>query len=330
MVTTDESYAQTLRERAELLVPRVDVDLDAVVPRARRRRGRTRAAAGAVAVSALVAATWGVGSVLAAGPTHVVAPADASTPAPAATSGSAGPVTAPGVPGDVPGEAVVADDGSVSGVPGDPWDGDAPYWYTVTEYVGTDGQVRRSESWKSRERPGLLMSDRDVATATAIGPVVVLGRFVLDGQVHDVLTDPRALPVDPVALERVLRNGTEPDRRAGTDDDKAMSMARDALLEGGLLPRDLRTAFWDAAVLLPGAEVVPGESRGRAAEVLTYRAQAPEGASYRLVRDPVTGLLLEDGSLGSPGGVVVDQGPAGPPPVEPTLAMAGCTSWATC
>lgn len=225
--------------------------------------------------------------------------------------------------------AVVADDGTVTGVPGDPWPGDEPYWYTLSESHEPDGTVRRTESWTSRERPGVWMANGDPATAWAAGPTVVLGSFVIDGRRHDMLTDPRALPTDPAALEQVLRDSTQPGVRSGTEDDKVMGMAHDAMLDSALLPRDLREAFWQAAQRVPGVQVVPGESLGRPAEVLTYRNVGTSG-SVELVRDPATGLLYEGGEIDTENGVVLEMRPSGPPPVDPTLAIAGCAEWRSC
>ena len=44
------------------------------------------------------------------------------------------------------------------------------------------------------------------------------------------------------------------------------------------------------------------------------------------------GTDVHTGPLGAPGYRVtyLDEGPSGPPPVKPTLQMAGCTNWATC
>ena len=42
MTGTEERYAQRLRERVEAVAPRIDVDLERVVPRARRRRAVVR------------------------------------------------------------------------------------------------------------------------------------------------------------------------------------------------------------------------------------------------------------------------------------------------
>lgn len=334
----DELFVQGLRARADAAVPRVDVDVERVVLRARRRRRVVRTAAGTTGLALVLGATWGAGAVLGVGLVRDVEPAGPGVPERSSAvddptpPGPARP-TAPPPGADarpaVPAEAVVADDGTVSGVPGDPWAGDEPYWYEKVEWVDASGTTRFSETWSSRERPGLLMSDGDVATAAGTGPSVVLGSYLLEGRRYEALTDPRVLPTDPAALASVLRAGIEPDRRAGSDDDKVVAMARDALMSGGTLPPDLRTAFWEATRRVPGVEVVAGESRGRPAEVLTYRNAGTPG-SVRLVRDPVTGVLLENGGLEAGGGVVLEQGPAGPPPVAPTLENAGCARWATC
>jgi hypothetical protein len=323
----DELFVQGLRARADAAVPRVDVDVDRVVPRARRRRRVVRGAAGATTLALVLGATWGASAVLGVGPVRDVAPAGPGTTVPTPAEGSVPPDGKPRP--RVPAEAVIADDGTVTGVPGDPWEGDEPYWYEKVEWVDADGAVRSSESWSSRERPGLRMTDGDVSRADVLGPIVVLGSYVLDGHRYEKLADPRALPTDPDALLAVLRASAEPERRLGTDDDKVVSMVHDALQQSALLPQDLRQAFWDAVRRVPGVEVVPGESRGRPAEVLTYRYVGTSG-SERFVRDPATDVL-EIGGLDSTAAVVVEQGPSGPPPVDPvSLAGSGCAEWRHC
>jgi hypothetical protein len=323
----DELFVQGLRARADAAVPHVDVDVDRVVPRARRRRRVVRGAAGATTLALVLGATWGASAVLGAGPVRDVVPAGAGTTKPTPAEATVPPDGKPG--STVPAEAVIADDGTVTGVPGDPWEGDEPYWYEKVEWVDAGGTTRYSESWSSRERPGLRMTDGDVSRADVLGPTVVLGSYVLDGRRYGTLADPRVLPTDPDALLAVLRASVEQGRRPGTDDDKVVSMVHDALLQSGLLPQDLRQAFWDAARRVPGVEVAPGESRGRPAEVLTYRYVGTTG-SERFVRDPATGVL-EIGGLDSTGVVVVEQGPSGPPPVDPvSLVGAGCAEWRRC
>lgn len=333
MTRTDEQYAEVLRERVGAATPSVEVDLDRVLPRARRRRAAVRGGLTTGTLVLVLGAAWGATALLGGGATQGVAPAGPTAPdatlAPEDTEPSPepSPTDEPEAVPTEPAVAVVAEDGTVTGVPGDPWDGDERWWYVRTE---TEDGAGRRETWSSRERPGLLMSGGDPATATGIGPSVVMGTFVLDGTRYDMLTDPRVLPRDPDVLERVLRDGVEPDRRQGSDNDKVFGMAYDALIEGGLYPEDLRKAFWEVAQRLPGATVSPGESRGRPVEVLVYTGEQDGSGDFRLARDPGSGLLLEIGVPGSPAAVVVEQGPVDDVPVEPTLANAGCSGWATC
>lgn len=68
---------------------------------------------------------------------------------------------------------------------------------------------------------------------------------------------------------------------------------------------------------------------GRAGEVLRYTDS--QGAVTELVRDPATGLLLEEAYPQSGGWVrYLEQRPVDDVPVEPTLEIAGCATWATC
>lgn len=309
-MSTDDELVRRLREHARAVVPPLAVDTAAVVPRARRRRATTRAAGaaavGLVAVAGIVVgqawadAPWRAGPGEIAPATRSTAPA-APTPTPEDTShgADARPGTAQGA---------------------------APYWYTVS--TGPGGSGERDEKWQSPSRPGLLVTDGDLAHATATGPDRLSGPFRIGGAWVDVLDDPTRLPTDPAALEAVLRDSIEPDRRAGTDDDKVYGMVYDLLIESpGWLPTDLLRAAWQVAGSLPGSTLEPGEdSTGRAGEVLT-RPGGVNGAE-RLVVDPATGLVLE---LEQEGQVrVFQQGPADAVPVEPSLEATGCTSWESC
>lgn len=307
-MSTDDDITRRLRDLAGAVTPTVDVRTARVVPRARRRRALTRSAgAGAVGLVAVVGvlvgqgwtdAPWRTGGVQvlpAATGTPTVEPTPDPTPDPTQTpSGTA--------------------------------QGAAPYWYKLITEPGGGGE--RFESWQSPDRPGLLVWDGDLANPAAMGPTNVIGRFRMDGEWVEMLRDPSALPTDPVALEAVLRDSVEPDRRSGTDDDKVYGMAYD-LLNGspGWLPTDLLLAVWQVAGSLPGSTVAPGQDAlGREGEVLTR--PGTENGSDRLVIDPKTGLLLE---MGSGDDVrVIQQGPADSVPLEPTLEMAGCTAWETC
>ncbi|HQY34416.1 MAG TPA: hypothetical protein PLS68_10660 [Actinotalea sp.] len=300
----DEDFAQALRDRAHAVAPHIAVDTGRVVPRARRRRAVARGA-GSLALAAVMA---GGGWVAQAQPWSTAAPGTTALPVGggAPETPSAGPTATAVAPPTV----------------------EEPFWYTLAQISSADGtRSEQAESWLSRELPGLLVTDGDLATATGVGPRDVVGRFFLDGAWVDMLRDPTALPTDAAALEGVLRASVEPDRRSGTDDEKVFGMARDLLLDGGLLPVELRRAAWDVAAGLPGVTVTDGsDSTGRAGSVLAY----PTGGSVStLVADPLTGLLLEQ-STGDGFTTYLEQGSVVAPPVEPTLDNAGCVSWATC
>ena len=338
MTSTEERYAQRLRERVEAVAPRVDVDLERVVPRARRRRAVVRGGVGATTLALVLAAGWGAGAAFDVVRPPAVPPAGPVVPAPAPAPSDEASAPEPERP-TVPVEAVVAEDGSVSGVPGDPWEGDERWWYSVTESRSavrmddgpwTLGDVERRETWTSRERPGVWVSDGDVEHASAAGPRVVLGSWVVAGVRYDMLADPRVLPVEADELGAVVRESLEPDRGAGTDDDKVYGRVRDALSEGALLASELRHAFWEVAAALPGATVSTGQDgAGRPGQVLRWTDSS--GAVRVLVRDTATGLLLEE-SAPDQGTYLryLEQGPSDEVPVEPTLALAGCVDWATC
>ncbi|WP_087508127.1 hypothetical protein [Cellulomonas iranensis] len=334
----DELFVQGLRARVDAAVPRVDVDVDRVVPRARRRRRVVRGAAGATTLALVLGATWGASAVLGVGPVRDAPPAGLGTGLGADPAVTAAPTPDAEPRPTVPADAVVADDGTVTGVPGDPWDGPDRYWYTLTESqwpqdmdgVVTMGDVERRESWHSRERPGLDVTDGDPTTVSASGPRVVMGSWVVAGVRHDMLADPRVLPTDGGELALWVRAGLEPDRGAGSDDDKVFDVARTMLAGGGLYARELREAFWGVARSLPGAQESTGEDgAGREGVVLTWTGS--DGQVNRLVRDPETGLLLEQ-AVPSDGSYTryLEQRTRDDVPVEPTLEIAGCTRWATC
>lgn len=315
MTTTDEDYARVLRARVEAVLPALDVDVHHVVPRARRRR---RAVRGAGVTGVLVVAL-GAGWLVVGDRGH-----DEALPA--------GPAPVLGSVGRVP---VVALDGTVTGVPGDPWDGDAPYWYVVVEQVAGGDElpaqdaafgehVERVESWLSRERPGLIVVDGDLEHALGIGPSDVVGEFLV-GSGHAPVSDPEVLPTDPRGLAAVLgvRLGSAHDV-----DDARFSGVLDGLHRGGLLERPLREAYWQVAAALPGVEVSDGrDTRGRPGQVL--RRTTAQGEDVVVVRDPATGLLLEVRSS-QRWAVYLEQHVADGTPVPPSLEPLRCTDWATC
>ncbi|VTR77106.1 hypothetical protein [Cellulomonas hominis] len=312
-MSTDDEFVRHLRDRADA-VPTVPVDTSRVLPRARRRRAATRTA-GAGAVAVLVVAGVVVGQAWAGAPWRT-GPAQIAPAVTATVEPTPGPTPAPTPTGAT--TTGTATTGTAQGA--------APYWYVLSVTQDADGE-HRSESWSSRERPGLLMWDGDLTNLAAMGPTSVVGRFRIDGEWVDMLRDPARLPTEPAALEAVLRDSVEPDRRSGSDDDKVHGMTHDLLLQGGTLPTDLLVAVWQVAKGLPGSTVTVGtDSIGRPGEILEYAAS--EGGVERTVVDPATGLVLEMGSADHP--AVVHQGPADSVPVEPTLEMAGCTAWETC
>lgn len=316
-MTTDDDFAQHLRARAHDLAPHVTVHTSRVLPRARHRRGRIRSVQAVGAVGILAA--MGAG---ADGLTGWVAPwrspeAVGPAVAPTETTAPVVDVPTPAATEQVPAPTPTQDPAAESA---------GRYWYTLITSAGPEGQETH-ESWLSRELPGLLVSNGDLANASAVGPVNVVGRFKIDGVWVDMLRDPSALPADGVSLAEVLRASVEPDRRSGSDDDKVFDMVRDLLMEGGLLPQPLLEAAWDAAAALPGSAVTPGaDASGRTGEVLQYNGTE---ADVRLVRDPATGLLLEQ-STGSIVSLYTVQELTDVIPLEPTLEMSGCTAWSSC
>lgn len=308
----EEEFAQALRARLDAVVPPFEIDTTGVVPRARRHRTRVRSVGAAAAVAVLAGGGWFVG-------TDQWAPTVVAGPGPAPTTSSAVPSTTP-TPTSEP---------SAQPTPTESATPDRSWWYVRTETT-TTSQEYTQETWSSRSIPGLLVADGDLTTAGGTGPKDVLGSFVVDGVRYEMLRDPDLLPTDGEALAGVLRASIEPDRGSGSDDDKVVAGAVELLRGGGLLSVELRRAAWEAALTVPG--VVPSagsDSRGRPGEVLEYTQS--DGTTRKVVRDPGTGLLLEEDTSEENRVVVyVEQRTVTEVPVEPTLENAGCTSWSTC
>ncbi|MFC8191888.1 hypothetical protein ACFUMH_09525 [Cellulomonas sp. NPDC057328] len=324
----ETTFVEDLRARADAAAPTVVVDVPRVVRLGRRRRASRVAAAAVLSVVALA------GAGLAASTQLGLVDDDALLQP--AWRGLPWEDVAP--PGSTPTPATsptVQPDGTVVGGVGDPWPGDEPYWYTLSEQTQTgymddvpQTTTYRSESWLSRERPGLLVTDGDVAGATAVGPRQVVGRFRIDGAWVDTLADPARLPDDPGALAAVLRDSVEPGRRQGTPDDKVVEMAME-LVRDPLLPAGLRDAAWQVAADVPGGSLSDGtDTTGRPGQVLRY--DRGEGPAVTYVRDPSSGLLLELADEAGWHVVYLEQRAADVPPVAPTAERAGCVQWATC
>lgn len=348
-----EDVARRLAARAQGLVPEFTVDTSGVIRAGRRRRMATRIGAmvavaavvsgGGLAASAAFGSSGGRGA-LAAGPSTE---ASSATPSPSVSTGPAvspspsatptAPVLPPPVsPYGVAGYTVSDEDGAMSGASGDPWPGDELYWHTVTEVRAADGTVTETrESWSSRERPGVVVSDGDLDGAAVFGPNAVLGGFVVDGVHVETLVEPAYLPTDPAALAAVLRASVQADiadgRGGGTEDDRVIDRVVGLLTgQGGLLSQDLRLALWQAAGTVPGATLTPAtDPAGRSAARLEYTTSG--GGTERLFVDPATVLELARTAADTGETVVVlEQGPASTIPRQPTLAWSGCAHWQSC
>jgi len=351
-MTEDEQFAERLRTRVDPLTPAIEVDPSNVLARGRRRR-TVRHALGLTAVVGVVAAAgtgvavfgipeWG-GGVAPAVSGSEQEPSIASTPTPEPTASSTveAPLPAAVAPYGAAGFAVSAD-GTVTGVSGDPWEGDGLYWYTADELRDASGNVlERHEDWQSRERPGLGMSDADTAGAWGKGPVAILGTFVVDGVELDMLAEPAYLPTDPTALDQVVRASVALDQRngagRGSADQRVFQRVTELLMwNNGTLPQDLRDALWQVAVAVPGAESWVGtDPDGRAAEIVHFAYQPGDGPDIEIYRAPGTGLViathyLSDGTSVETWDVVTEQGPTSVIPLQPTLELAGCATWIAC
>ena len=328
---TDDDFARGLRDLVDAVEPTVHVHLARVIPGARRRRTRHRLTAGA--------ATLGVVA-LAGGWTAQARPWDGAPSAlPAgAASVSLTPSPVPSAAAPVPSPTP---DAAAAGWP------DASFWRVVsTEYTATTGgnaTTEHREGWFGRTDPGLIVVDGnlDPGHLIAFGPALwghldIAGKETIIGW-----TQLAALPTNPTELHALLAANVKPDVSVGTPDDKVFQMASD-LLAGSPAPIAVRDALWQLLTTLPGSRVTAAaqDSMGRPGAAVERTVETSE---YRLVYDASAHRLLEreggfagaSGDLGSGAPAAtrttyLEEGPAGAPPVTPTLAMAGCTSWATC
>lgn len=305
-MSADEEFTRHLRERIDAVGPAITVDTSGVIRGARRRRTVVRSGAATAAVTAVALVGW----LAAAQPfTTATGYAPAVEPEPVATQD---------VPTPTPSATTDAAD---AGWP------DAAYWHTTVE-VRQGADVEVNETWYGHTAPGLMVSDGDLASASGMGPASWTD-LPINGVDTIITWDALyALPTDPAVLEQLLRGAVQPDRRAGTDDEKVFGMIQDLMNNSPASPA-LRRALWSVASGLPGVVVTPGatDTKGRPATMLANPTATfwPEA----LYVDPDDGRLLQ---VDTADAVVVylDAGPATAPPVEPTLEGSGCTSWATC
>ncbi|QAY64651.1 hypothetical protein ET495_17230 [Xylanimonas allomyrinae] len=331
---TDEEFAADLRALVDDVAPVVDVDVAGVVPAARRRRARRRATV-SVAATGVVALT--LGWAVQAQPWQDVAvqPWRDVAVQPAQRVLSVDPPPAPQDPADA-----VPVDPAVGGWP------DAAYWHVTTTSVNTTTAgtttTEHRESWYGRTDPSLVVVDGnlDPDALIATGPAS-WGRIDIDGVDTilrwDVLP---VLPTDPAALGALLVQNVHPEQGVGTSDDKVFQSALD-LLSGSPAPVALRDALWQVMTTLPGSTVddAAQDSTGRAGVAVE---RTIDGQVVRAVYDTAGRRLLESWTrtlgTGEPDGTgaagfrvtFLGEEPSGPPPVDPTLEMAGCTQWDRC
>ena len=327
----DEDFTTRLRATVDAVAPAIAVDTTVVLPRARRRRAATRTAALAVAAA-----------VVAPGAVWV---AEGSRPAAPPAGDDAVRQDAPDhAPDDVRDDVGQVEEG---------WP-DAPYWHVAYEVLDMTGAVtERVDTWYGHDAPGVALVDGEPATASgpATWGALRLGGPYLTGD-HRVREDGRVLvtwdvlyelPTEPAVLEDLLRASVDPDVDA-TADEQVFDLIVE-LLSGSPAPPSLRRALWAVAGDLEGSEVVRlmEDPQGRLTSFLDRsRTGGTAAGQYRF--DPDDGRLLEillnptqDQVVAHPGEIVmgwdfafVEEGPTQAPPVEPTLELAGCTSWETC
>ncbi|MCL2091699.1 MAG: hypothetical protein FWH11_10975 [Micrococcales bacterium] len=332
--TRNDDIAERLGALAQWHPPS-SVGLTAVVRAGRRRRAVRVAGMGGLAAVAVVATTV---AALALGGGRGTAPAT-TTPTVAPTV-SAAPV------GEARAAMAAAAPDPVKALDESSW-ADAPYWYAKTLNVSevfldgdvpTETQTYTRETWTAHRDHSLMVEDGDLSTALGSG----WGGWPLDD--FDPTTDDAwdmlfALPTDPSALGAELRRavadaaaawgGVGP--RNGSVDDKVWGQIAD-VYPGSPASAELRMAFMQVAVDLPGTTVTPGvaDSQGRVGVAISRHdvLDDPRSEVTTLIVDPVDGTVLER-RTGGRTTTYLSMGPAWDLPVEPVLD-AGCVDWATC
>lgn len=314
----DEMFARALRDQVDRVAPSIDVDTDAVLPRARRHRARRVAATGvASALTVALVGGWAATAQPWTPDVQAMVPAGIGSSSPSPTSTRSDPGSGPSL--------------------GAGWQ-DGPFWYVrwrdTTELDG-ESEVVVGEGWFGRSEPGVIISDGDTANPSSVFGPRPYGELLLDGE--RVLIDwdeLYGLPTDPSALEEILRGTVRGDRGQGTPEDKMFEMARELLEKSPASPA-LRDAVWEVMSGLDAAEMVGGSSdaEGRQGSGLVYRTDA--GGRYELVYASQEHRLLETTTVTASQGAVwrttyLEERVSDGPPIEPTLEMAGCTQWATC
>ena len=205
---------------------------------------------------------------------------------------------------------------------------DAAYWHSVSEHQQSDmdeGAVHRREVWIAHTAVGVLI-DEGVDDGATIG----LGAAAFPAGGRALTWDELyALPTEPVALERELRDGID---GAGRGDDDELFVIVGDLLRESPAPPALRRALWQVAAGIPGITLV-----GHVTDAAGRPGVAVQRGVQRYVLDPADGRLLEEGWVGdlqdgetwTYRSTYLDQGPAATAPEPPPL-RPGCTSYEIC
>ena len=199
---------------------------------------------------------------------------------------------------------------------------DAPYWHSVSQYQdpGRGDAVFVRETWIAHTKIGILI-DQGVGNGAPIGLGAALfpagGRALTWDELY-------ALPTEPIALERDLRDGIA---GAGQgDDDELFVIVGDLLRESPASPA-LRRALWQVAADIPGITLV-----GPVTDAAGRPGVAVQRGGQQYVLDPDDGRLLEE-SMDRGGAdfryTYLEQGPADSSPTPPPL-RAGCTDYVRC
>ncbi|MFF2832482.1 hypothetical protein ACFVSK_12035 [Cellulosimicrobium cellulans] len=339
----DEEFVLRLRSVSQL-TPDVAVDHTRVL-----RAGRRRRAGRAVGV------TLGVGALcggLVAGALALVPPQPRDTPVMPATSTT---TTSPEPAESATEEPAPTVDAAPALGPGWP---DAPYWHLRREIheveSNGDEHVNVLDEWFGNDRPGLVMNDGDLESATGVGLHPWGRELLLDGGRVDLGWDTfYALPTDPAELETVLRDSVPVlYQRPNPREDEVLQIAG-SFIGRSPAPPALRDALWTVMTNQPTATAL-GEVRDRQGRVgvglesvITTGGEGTEPVQterYRYVYDPVERRLLEVSGTTTAGppedsGEVVltlwdtylEEGPVEVLPKEPRLEDSLClNSWDDC
>jgi hypothetical protein len=177
----------------------------------------------------------------------------------------------------------------------------AAYWHATSEYRQGTGPVRHREVWIGHREAGVLedsgAGNHPISLPVASFPVGASG--ISWDQLY-------ALPIDPTALENVLRADS---RGAGPDPDSELFTIVGDLLRESPAPPALRAALYEVAARIPGITLI-----GPVTDSLGRHGTAIERSGQTYVFDPSSGQILDESEAGGWSTAYLSSGPASTAP----------------